>query len=512
MPNFVPLEIPPGVVVRPTKASKSSFWREANLIRWENGRLKPLGGWETQDYAAFESINRRIFDWETNDGVFYRAFLCEGHLYVDIAGEMIDISPTPAIEPPSANISAGGYGTGLYGQGPFGTARPDRPRDKKIAPCYTLDNWGEDLLAMTSIDGRLLRWSTSDTAGVAEVVPNSPTGRTFVVTPERHVVIFGADGDPRKFAWCDEEDIENWNYADLSSKAGFFEVEPASPIVSACKAIGGVLFHTARRAYIISSVGLPYVYSYEDMGASSTPISAASIVMAGDNTIWVADNGFWQFNGTSITPLDCPIWGWIRERLNPVYSRYEASMVDLVGVGEIWWLFTSKNSRYNDLVAIYSYREGWWSMGKLARNCGVGSSYTSYPAFSDGAKVYLHEKGFSYPNVVEGAWAETFTLNSRDGGRLSTLRSIVPDLEGDPSSIAFRVYKSMQRVRRADGGSPETLSTRRFVRSDGKVDFRETGRDLRLRVETTSVDGNDWTMGQNLVDLVARGIGGKAGA
>jgi len=512
MPNYVPLELPPGVVVRPTKASKSSFWREVNLIRWENGRMQPVGGWEGQNYTAFDSRNRRIHDWESNSSVRFLAFLCEGQLYVDIAGELIDISPTPAIEPPNANISAGGYGTDLFGKGKFGTARPDRPRDKKITPAFTMDNWGEDLIVQSSVDGRLLRWKPSAPSDSAEAVPNAPLGRTFVVTPERHVIMFGVDGDPRKFAWCDEEDLEDWNYADLTSKAGFFNVEPASPIVSACKCLGGVLFHTARRAYMINPIGLPYIYNYEDKGASSTPISAASIVMAGDNTIWVSDNGFWQFNGVAITPLDCPIWGWIDKQINPVYSRYEASMVDLVGQGEIWWFFTSKESRYNDRVAIYNYRDGWWAMGKISRACGVGSSYTSYPIMSDGNTVFLHEKGIAYPGITDGAWAETFTLNSRDGGNISTLLSIIPDVEGNPDNLAMRVYRAMKRSQNSDGTSAESLSVRRFIRSDGKVDLRETARDLRLRIETTSINGNDWTLGQMLIDMRRRGAGGKVGA
>jgi len=473
--------------------------------------MQPIGGWESQNYSTFDSRVRRVFDWEANNGIRYLAFLCEGNLYVDISGELIDISPTPAIEPPSSNIQAGGYGTDLYGKGPFGNARPDRPRDKKITPAFTLDNWGEDLLAQSSVDGRLLRWSPASPGDSATEVPNAPIGRTFVVTPERHVIMFGVDGDPRKFAWCDEEDLEDWNYSDLTSKAGYFNVEPASPIVSACKSLGGVLFHTARRAYMINPIGLPYIYNYEDKGASSTPISAASIVMAGDNTIWVADNGFWQFNGAAIAPLDCPVWDWVKRQINPTYSRYESTMVDIVGRSELWWFFVSTESRYNDRVVIYNYREGWWSMGKLSRSCGTGSSYTSYPVMSDGYTVYLHEKGFSYPGITEGAWAETFTINSRDGARMSTLRSMMPDVDGDPGQLAWRVYKSMQRSNKPDGSSPEVLTTRRFMRGDGVIDFRDTGRDIRLRVETVSVNGNDWTLGQHLVDLVARGSGGRVG-
>ena len=43
------------------------------------------------------------------------------------------------------------------------------------------------------------------------------------------------------------------------------------------------------------------------------------------------------------------------------------------------------------------------------------------------------------------------------------------------------------------------------MRSDGYVDFRQTGRDIRLKIEVGAPPVLDWTVGQHLVDAVARG-------
>src|SRR5690606_28442386 len=95
-------------------------------------------------------------------------------------------------------------------------------------PVWTLDNWGEELRAMASADGRLLRWSPETPTVELDEVDNAPLGRTFVVTPERHIMIFEAGGEPGRIEWSDEEDDTEWTPG-TTTKAGGFNVEPRSP-------------------------------------------------------------------------------------------------------------------------------------------------------------------------------------------------------------------------------------------------------------------------------------------
>ena len=164
------------------------------------------------------------------------------------------------ITPPTPP-SVGGYGDGLYNDGPpntYGTARTigsDAAIDR-LPDAFSLQNFGAVLLAMTSADGRLLHWDPASAPGTLATVvapgPSStvPHGRCFVVTPERFVQVFGSyiDGTPsdggsfRRFAWCEQEDYTNWNYLDVTTQAGFIDIEPASPIICAISTRTGTLF------------------------------------------------------------------------------------------------------------------------------------------------------------------------------------------------------------------------------------------------------------------------------
>lgn len=497
------IEIPPGVVHKPTKASNSSNWRETNLMRWVDGQLTPIRGWETFGYSAFASRVRAVHEWVANDGTLLVAYLCEGHLYVDIAGTRSDVSPTvPIVLPYAGSVFIGGYGDDFYSFGDYGTPRPDQDRSRTITPSYTIDNWGEDLLVMTSADGRLLRWSPSAPATPAAAVTNAPTNnRTFVVTPERFVVLFGAGGDFRRLLWCDQEDIENWTIAATTTKAGDFFIEPSAPLITAKAGKDGVLFFSTKRAYILRFIGAPYYYNYEEVSEAVIPISSASIEgTTVGSFIWATESGFWSYNGSSIIPVDCPVWSWVIDDIDSLYTRYEAASVHISTLSEYWWFFPAEGERYNTKVVIYNYKEGWWSMGLLSRSCGVSSSYSTYPIMSDGYKVYRHESSSFYPDVEEYPWAKTFNINMK-GDVITTIRQMMPDVEGDTTSLGFVFEMSMTRNQK----EPQRISPRKMMRSDGWLDVGLTARDFSLKVEAIGPQVEPWTLGNSIIDLTNRG-------
>lgn len=497
---MIPIDLPPGVVHAAAKTKKSANWREVNLVRWENGTMRPVGGWEEVGYTPFASRHRASHKWIASDGLIYIAHLCEEHCYVDIGGELVDITPVGGISPPPST-DEGGYGDLGYGDSTYGDPRDGRNRQLTFTPCYTLDNWGEELRVMTSNDGRLLRWSPSTPATPLVAVLNAPvSNRSFCVTPERHIILFGAGGVQSRFEWCDEEDDTNWTPG-ITSKAGGFNVEPEAPIVAHKSGEAGVLMFTNRTAYLISHVGLPYVYGYDKVVDCPVPISAAAIAEIPDGIFWAAHNGFWLYNGVSVTSVPCSIWDWIRDGFVLDASKYEACIVNVSAKSELWYFFAADESSFNNRLAIFNYNDAVWSMGRLGRVCGVSYPNELAPLMSDGTTVWRHESGIEYPDSPENVWAETFTMNIIEGSSDMTIKQLMPEVSGDPSGLRFNFAK----VRNRASNGAETYSPQREIRSNGFVDIRETARDFRMRVE--ALEGGDWTLGQVHVEAARRGKG-----
>jgi hypothetical protein len=601
--QFAPIEIPPGVVAKPTKQMKSSQWSEVNLMRWIEGQLSPVGG-QSQYAYNFASRCKAIHGWYDLNGAFYVAYLCESNIYVDNAGVLMEITPVGGMTPPAGpvddNYSNGNYSAGYY------STNAQIPPLSSLPNAWSLDNFGQILLIMTSTDGRLLKWDpgTSQTAvatipiaasfalgattitmsttnpgpivagmnvinqstnksvgtvalygsttlqlhagaasassGPSDVLVfgstvgadtlatpvtspdtgtgHAPGGRLFVVTPERFVIIFGTTGDGttaggsmRRFAWCDQENFNSWDFSDVTSQAGFLDVEPASPIIAAKNTPQGTLFWTGTTAYLIAFLGEPYIYNYTKVAVGCTPWSPQSIASATAMTFWMSQQGMFSWNGAWIQPVPCAVRPWVDDDIDQFNVREQACAVNNANFNEFWWFFPQDGQLYNTRCIIYNYKEQWWSQGQMSRSAGVTASYVVPTIMADGLNVYEHELGNVYPNGTPLPWAQTFDLNIASGSRLTTVKQMIPDVQGDVNNLRYSLFYRMSRSVMADpNGFPilvEELQTApRTVNADnGFVDFRTTGRDIRMKIELAGPQVNPVTVGQHLIDAVPRG-------
>jgi hypothetical protein len=157
---LIPLKIPAGFYRTGTELDASGRWRDGSLVRWRDGSLRPIGGWRVNENIASITTNapRSMHTWESNNGTRYVAAGSYNELFAVVSGgTAYDIAPTgltAGSEDASVNI---GYGYGFYGAGTYGTPRPDTG-NLVAATTWSLDNWGERLVACSNADGKLYEW------------------------------------------------------------------------------------------------------------------------------------------------------------------------------------------------------------------------------------------------------------------------------------------------------------------------------------------------------------------
>lgn len=399
-------------------------------------------------------------------------------------------------------------------------------------PVGTVQSWDSPTLFLTANvlnpgnAGDVLEFSHSNPAVVQPPASGRgpvPHGRCFVVTNERFIMIFGSTqdgtsggGSSRRFAWCDQENPGAWDYTNVTSQAGFLDIEPASPIIAAIETRVGILIWTAKKAYASAFLGIPYVYNCVELSDACTPWSPQSVSTTSSLTLWMAEQGVFSFDGTSIVPVPCRVRPWIDDDIDTIQVRELSFSAHLGEFNEWWWFFPQNDGQpYNTRAAVYNYKEGWWTQANLSRSAGITSSYTSHPIFADDLVAFQHEVGATYANAsmpVVLPFAETFDLNLTSGARLITVKQLMPDVEAvgvdNPVSVANAIanllYSLFYRNSRSLG-SPELQSPTVPVRSDGFVDLRATGRDIRLRIDVATPVIQPFTLGQHLIDAVPRG-------
>lgn len=529
----VTVSFPPGAARGASPAEIPGRWFDTHLVRWVGKVLRPHGGFARQatdplpedgfykltdgsgaflvdgdgDFLGvdvFSGKMRAIHNWTDNDGVEWTGILCDDRILVDDgSGVLVDITPVGGMTGPSADLLAGGYGDGDYGADEYGTPRPERERPRSIGPAFSITNWGQNLLAMTSYDGRLLMWVPNSLGDSAEAVVGAPvSNRSFVVTESRHVVMFGVGGNFRRWGWCSQEDINDWDFGDITNTAGFYDIEPASPFVSAVAVKDGVFFFTSSGPYYGPYIGAPDIFANNSKGNGMVPIAHGAMTTYLNGVVWMGESQMWTFDGSSISPVDCEIIDWFGSVCNKIYAKYRISSFEYGAFPEVWFNFPETGESENTANLIWNYVTNICYMSYLPRSCGHYGK-PSYPLMSDGRSLYAHEQDDNYYGDVELPYAESSAINLNSGANFVTIHQCIPDHGAAHGDVRYTFYGRRKRVE--PRSTDETVKGPLTTRADGWLDVGFKARDHRMRIQMARNGAPDFTFGQMLAKTTGTG-------
>ena len=78
---LIPLDIPPGQYRNGTDFQASNRWRDASLVRWHDGSMRPVGGWTSRKASAFASAPRAMISFLDNSSDEYLVGATYNKLY-----------------------------------------------------------------------------------------------------------------------------------------------------------------------------------------------------------------------------------------------------------------------------------------------------------------------------------------------------------------------------------------------------------------------------------------------
>ena len=480
---YQPLEIPPGVYRNGTDLQSAGRWRDVSLVRWKEGAMQPVGGWsERMDFTS--GIYRGAISWQDNSGDRWLAVGSHNALKVSTrSGLEYDITPvglTAGIVDSAQNT---GYGSGTYNTGAYGTARSGT--DYSEATSWSLDTWGEHLIACNPADGNIYEWQLN-TATPAAAVSGAPTSCLGAhVTYERFLFALGAGGDPRKVQWCDREDNTTWTPA-ATNEAGDYVLESDNQIMCATSVPGQTLILTETEAFVANYVGPPFVYGFEKVGSSCGVKSRKAVAGVDSGAIWMGDGVFYSYYGSGVEPVACEVSDYVFNDINPsqeskVWAWNNAQF------DEVWWFYPSSTSTECDKYVAYNYREKHWMTGDLARTTGVDRGVMEYPILlgTDSAG-YDHERGI-VPSGTD-VYAESGPVVL--GAGVVSVTSMIPDekTQGDVDiTVKSRFHPN------------DTETTHGPYSAANPTDMRLTGRQVRLRVDRSVIANWRWGLPRVLV-------------
>ena len=481
MVALLPLAIPPGVFRRGTEYQSKGRAYDTNLVRAYGPAWGPIGGWRTRG-STVTGKARAILSWKTNAGVRWTGIGTHSKLYaVSSFPTNFDITPTDFVTGRADAEAKTGYGYGPYGEGVYGTPRPDTG-SRFPATVWDLDTWGEYLIGCADSDGRILQWQL-DTATKAAAVTNAPTScNGAFVTAQRTLVGLGAGGNPRKVQWSDVENNTVWSPSS-TNKAGDFELATVG-LILAGRPISdlGSLILTDSDAWAMSYIGGVLVYSFDKIGPSCGGYSRGCMHVIGQRAVWWGDSGFWLFDG-SLRELQCDVLEYVQANLNSA----QASKITTLHVGkygEVWWFYPSTSATENDSYVFWDYRNNTWGIGTLERTCCVDSDVFTYPIAVDASgQAYEHEVGSSYDSVSPYVRFGPVELGA--GDQVMRVTGIIPDeATQGTSDVSF--------INRFYPTGTESTVAQTTLSSTGRTDLRFTARQVELKVVFDANNAARW--------------------
>jgi len=477
---YIPLQIPPGVYKNGTEYQSKGRWNGSNLVRWYENTIRPVGGWRKRSNTQMSGLARGLINWRDNSNNRRIAIGTHSNLYVmNENGTVFDISPTSLVTGNADALLKIGYGYGTYGSSAYGVARPDLGQFIP-ATTWSLDTFGEYLVACSTKDGRLLEWQLN-TSNDAAPITNAPIDCTgLIVTRERFIFALGAGGNTRRIAWCDQENNTVWSPA-ATNQAGDFELTTIGSLMCAKRIRGATILFTNVDVHTATYIGPPFIYGFERIGAGCGVISKQSVAVIDNACIWMSDSGFWIYDGF-VKPVKCDVGDYIFKNLNFTQSS-KVYCVHNSTFGEIWWFYPSSASNECDSYVTYNYRENHWAIGTLARTCGTDRGIFSNPLLmSTDGYLYEHEVGFAYDGQT--LFAESGPVELGAGDRLMTLTGLIPD-EMTAGDVQVRFSTKLYPNATEYNYGPYSLNSPTSVRL--------TGRQVSVKIE--GVDLTDWRVG-----------------
>ena len=426
---------------------------------------------------------------------------------------------------PAASTYGYGWGTLTWNLGTWDTPRSDS-NVVVAGRSWSLDNFGEDLIATVLDGGTFIKDISSAIASRATVLSNAPTTSRFslVSTDTRHLMIFGtettvgdsATQDDLLFRFSDREDATDYTPTS-TNEAGSLRISDGSRIVGAVKSSGQILVWTDTSLHGIQFVGTPFTFGLRQLGANCGLISQHAAIEINGRSYWMSDNAFYMYDGV-VKKMPCSVQDFVFDDLGYTNKSDIACGLN-TAFNEIIWYYPSGNATQIDRAVAYNYLENTWYTVSLGRTTWLGAYVFEQPIGTEydtsitanvstilgltaGASyIYEHEIGNNQADgTAISAFLTTGSVEIAEGDELISVSKLVPDFDNLTNQLTATLTLEQYPQ------SPDSVSTSGNIsNTTEKIDVRGRGRAVRIKYQTNTVNDTAWRLGSTKVQLRSDG-------
>jgi hypothetical protein len=397
--------------------------------------------------------------------------------------------------PVGLQSAAAGFGWGVdtWGASTWGT-----PRSTSLPIAlrtWSLDTFGEDLVANPRA-GKIYTWdATGGTASRATWVTVAPSVNNFIITSQeaRHLISLGCTDsggtfDPLNIRWCSAEDLRDW-VVSATNTAGEIRLSGSNEIVGATRSGTQILIWTDDALYGMTYNGANTVFDVQTLGNNCGLIGPHAAIEAGGKTYWMSKGSFYYYDG-NVNALPCDVFHFVFDNLDHTQGYKVFAGINSQWNEIIWFYQTTASTTSEiDRYVIYNYLERTWTIGTMTRTAWVDESVFDKPiAGGTDGKLYEHEVSVDADGSALPSYAESNDFDIDAGDEVQFLSRYVPDFD-QSGNVYVRIL-----TRKWPGSAFTTKGPYLVTASSPKIDLRARGRQAVFRVDT-STTGATWRLG-----------------
>jgi hypothetical protein len=368
---------------------------------------------------------------------------------------------------------------------------------------WSLDNWGEDLIASPNGETIYVWRRATGPQSRAEAITGAPLNneRVMVGPDNLHILAFGSNlqstgvQDKMFVRWCVQNNYNDW-VATSENDAGSKRLDLGSRLITAVKTNRQILIWSDKALYVTSFVGGQDVYDITLVATSPKPMSPNSVIDVDGIVYAMCEQDFYIYDG-NYRIMDCDVRDRVYgdgeyedvginiEQRSKVTVRIRREFMEVI------WSYPEQGSDENSNSVIYNYEKKIWYFSSTPRETGGDvNPYYDFPIGLYDGQLWLEENGVDAGvGMALPAFVESWEAQLGPGTEVAEICELVPDFKRIYGSVDIALFGRNLPSELRDFGPVNTIDG-----TTGKFNPRYKKRQMGFRIESTAI-GDDWRIG-----------------
>jgi hypothetical protein len=417
----------------------------------------------------------------------------------------------------------GGWGVGAWGQS---SGQPVNLQQRN----WFFQNFDNDLV-MNIKNGPIYYWQRGiyenpnvalntravrlDSLLGASDVPLKAT-QIVISQNDKHLIALGAtaygstDFDPLLIRWATQGDPLNWT-PEVTNSAGFLRVSRGSEIVCGVVTRQETLVFTQATINSLQFLGTTDVFGLQELADNISIASSQAAIVANNVVYWMGRDKFYTYSGR-VDTLPCTLRNHVFNNIN---SNQLAQVICGTNEGwnEIWWMYPTADSNYNNAYVIYNFLEQAWYYGTINRTAWLDTPLRTYgqAVATDHTNwtgvMYNQEQGANDGVLPMESYIISSDFDIADGEQFTLMKRIIPDVDFSGSTSAHPEVTMTIKPHNFPGAPYQTnvgTVSQRVIQTvvtqyTPQIFIRARARQLGFEISSTGLDVQ-WQLGAPRID------------